>query len=88
MFSVIPKDFIIPSGGQIQRPASGSAAETFYTCKRSSECFLVNCKSTSSIVECVNTTEQNFYYKKCKDWSDVNIVQNIARCSCVNGICK
>jgi len=56
-------------------------------CRKNSECFLVNCKSTPNIVECVNATHEELYYKQCNGWNDVNPAQNFERCSCVQNIC-
>jgi len=59
-------------------------------CKRDLECFLVNCKSTPSIIDCVNSTHQDLYYKECgNDWKNVVLpTQNFTKCGCVQGICK
>ena len=60
------------------------------TCKRDLECFLANCKSTPSVVECVNSTHQETYSKQCKSYTDVNVVtpQDFTKCGCVQGVCK
>ena len=58
-------------------------------CKRDSECFLANCRSNPNVVECVNSTHQELYYKQCKGLNDVRIApQDFTRCGCISGICK
>jgi hypothetical protein len=57
-------------------------------CRRDLECQLVNCKSTPSIVECVNATHQDLYFKQCSE-GRVNVATyDFSRCGCVQGICK
>jgi len=57
-------------------------------CRRDLECQLVNCKSTPSIVECVNATHQDLYFKQCSE-GRVNVATyDFGRCGCVQGMCK
>ena len=85
--------FSIPSGnndliGQEQTQEAITEITIEYTCKRDSECFLVNCKSTPDIVECVNVIGQDTYYENCEAYWDVNVVRDYTKCSCVDGACK
>ena len=62
--------------------------EIEYSCKKNFDCLLVNCKSTPSIVECVNVTKSETYYKQCKAHWDVNVAQDFTKCVCDQEICK
>ena len=83
---LLPSENIVKSsqGQEQETPAETKAGDI---CKRNPECFLINCKSMPSVIECVNTTHQDFYYKQCKGWWDVNPVQDFTRCACNQGIC-
>jgi len=72
-----------PNQGQAQQPAT----VTGDACSRNSECFLANCKSTPAVVECVNSVHQEIYFRNCNGYTDVNVVQNTARCYCNQRIC-
>lgn len=87
---VKPTENITGTEGQRQGQQTSSTEVGGDICKRDLECFLVNCKSTPSIVSCVNSTHQETYYKQCKSYTDVNVVtpQDFTKCSCVQGICK
>jgi len=73
-----------PTQGQTQQPPTTVTGDA---CSRNSECFLANCKSTPSFVECVNAVRQEVYYRDCNGYTDVNVVQNTAICYCNQGIC-
>jgi hypothetical protein len=62
--------------------------ETKDTCKRSSECFLASCKSKPTIIDCVNSTTQELYYRNCINYVDVKVTQDITTCACIEGICE
>lgn len=74
--------------GQIQQSPTGTGGVYTYTCKRDLECFSVNCKSTPSVVECVNVTKEEVYYKQCKAYWDVSTVRDSTKCACVQGFCR
>ena len=85
--------FSIPSGNnglvnqeQTQQTITEIVIE--YPCRTNLECFLVNCKSTPDVVECVNTIGQETYYENCEGYWDVKVVQDFRKCACVGGICK
>lgn len=56
-------------------------------CANNVQCFSASCKSAPYTWECVNTTTQETYYKNCKAYWDVNIVQDFSRCTCIQGKC-
>jgi len=56
-------------------------------CKVDLQCFSVSCKSTPTIFECINVTNQETYYKHCKAYWDVNVVQDLSSCTCIQGKC-
>lgn len=60
-------------------------------CITNVDCFLVNCKSKPSVVECVNATAMDLYYVNCNNSNsnvDVNPVQNFTSCACDQGTCR
>lgn len=60
-----------------------------YSCKRNTECFLASCKDTPSVVECVNAVVQETYgTDNCGSYVNVNVVQDLTKCICVEGLCK
>ena len=73
------------TGQSQQTPSTVSTGDI---CKRDLECFLANCKSNPNVLDCVNSTHQETYYKSCNGYTDVRVTQNFARCGCVGGICK
>lgn len=75
-----------PQGQSQQVPSTGLTGDV---CRRDSECQLANCKSTPNVIECVNSTHQDLYYKQCKGLTDVRIAPyDFVRCGCVQGMCK
>ena len=73
-----------PTQGQTQQP---STTVTGDTCSKDAECFLANCKSTPSVVECVNSTHQDTYSEICNNYNDVHIARDTTRCYCNQRIC-
>ena len=57
-------------------------------CQRDNQCFLVSCKATPSVLDCINVTHQATYPKQqCNSYS-ININYNPSKCACVQGICS
>jgi hypothetical protein len=56
-------------------------------CISNLQCFSASCKSTPSVWECLNSTSQETYYKNCKSYTDVNVVQDFSRCMCIQERC-
>jgi len=86
---VKPTENIVGTEGQGQGQQTPSTEVGGDICKRDSECQLANCKSTPNVIECINSTHQDLYYKQCKSLNDVRIAPyDFERCGCVQGICK
>jgi len=75
-------------GGQEQGQQTPSTELTEDICKIDLECFLASCKSNPSVIDCVNSTHQEIYYKGCRSYTDVIIDQYTERCACIQGMCK
>ncbi|MBN2203193.1 MAG: hypothetical protein JW700_03335 [Candidatus Aenigmarchaeota archaeon] len=75
---------------QEQQADQISEIKVLYSCESNLECFLVGCKSsgTPSFMECVNTMTQETYYDNCEGYWDVRVIQDFARCACVQGLCE
>lgn len=80
-----PKSVETPTQQENQSTSTVISSGDF--CTRDSQCFSASCKSTPSVWKCVNVTSQELYYKNCKAYYDVNVVQDPSRCKCVQGMC-
>ena len=82
---------IVPQqqGGE-QEQQTSSEITTTYPCKSNLDCFLISCRDTSSIEDCVNAvTTETYGSDVCGSYSKVTVpYHDSTRCSCVQGLCK
>jgi len=74
--------------GGTKPPVVSGLTQTSSYCEKNSECFVVGCKS-GTILECVNTSQMNNYYKNCESVWDLKVeVQNPSNCGCIQNKCR
>jgi hypothetical protein len=59
-----------------------------YPCKSNSECFVINCKETPGIIECINAVALETYGRdNCDNYNNVDVDQDLMICRCMGGFC-
>jgi len=75
---------------QEEQSQQQTTIETTYPCGSSLECFLISCRDTPSVVECVNAITTDTYGRDvCGSYAKVTVpYRDYTRCICVQGLCK
>jgi hypothetical protein len=77
----------IPSG-QNQGPQPTPIASAGDVCRQNSECFIMSCRNTPTILNCINATHEELFYKDCGSINNVvPATQNFNECACIQRTC-
>ena len=71
---------------QTNQPTQVTAS---YPCKTNTECFLISCRDTPSVVECVDSiTTETYGTDACGGYAKVSVpFHDYTRCACVQNLC-